>query len=113
MVVFRDHEEEIKSILQRLDIYFFEDEQKIMEQFDKSFKSFVITGLGKITAHKWIDTQRRISLGVLPDGMMIGIPQILYETQPSYSIESSSYSSAGFIHKEKFVELFELYRSLK
>lgn len=81
-----------------------------MEQFDTKNLSFYITGQGGNTAYKYLDSRRRICLGLVPDGTMIGLPQILFENQPMYTIEANSYCAVGSISLAKFKELFDRYK---
>ena len=60
-----------------------------------------------------MDKQRRICLGVIPNGTLLGITQVLFDNDPNYEIEANAYCSVGFVHRDKFIELFERFRSLR
>ena len=95
--VFHNRFKVIKNILEKLDVMYYEAEQKIMEQFDDDFRSFIITGQGLCLAYEYLDNRKKIFLGAIPEGGLIGLTQVLFQSLPYYSIETSSYCTVGII----------------
>lgn len=84
--MFRDKQDEIEFLLQRIGICFYEPEQQIMSQYDESFRQMIITGTGLSRVFKYIDTRKRILLGNLREGSLVGEINVVFDSAPVYSI---------------------------
>ena len=111
--MFRDKKHEIEFLLQRIGICFFEPEQQIMSQYDENFRQLIITGAGLCQVFKYIDWRKRIYLGNLKEGSLVGEIQVMFDSDPVYSIECMSYCTIGIISKEKFWELITNFPEMK
>lgn len=95
ITIFYQQEEVIRAILHRIELNYFEAEQTISRQGEKSAAPLMIMGEGCNTAYMMLDSRTKICLGLIPDGTMIGLPQILFDCENFYSIEATSYCSAS------------------
>lgn len=50
--------------------------------------------------YKYIDSRKRIYLGDLKEGSLLGEIQVVFDSNPTFSIECMSYCTVGVIHKE-------------
>ena len=82
-------------------------EELIVRQSEKSPAPLMIMGEGVNTAYMMMDSRTKICLGLIPDGTMVGLPQILFGCDSSYSIEATSYCSASSLTTEKLNEVFD------
>lgn len=85
----------------------------IINEGDRSQAQLLIMGQGVNTAYKLLDSKTKICMGLIPDGSIIGLPQVMFDFQPTFSIEASSYCSVAFLHYEKLSEIFELFKQLR
>ena len=70
-------------------------------------------GVGCNTAYMMLDSRTKICLGLLPDGTMTGLPQILFDCENFYSIEATSYCSASSLSLERLNEVFDKHMNLR
>lgn len=71
--IFMDRHKEIDFVLERIDISFYEPEQRIMEQFDENFRRLLITGDGICKVYKYFDSRQRLCLGDMKEGSLVGV----------------------------------------
>lgn len=57
-----------------------------MSQYDESFRQMIITGTGLSRVFKYIDTRKRILLGNLREGSLVGEINVVFDSAPVYSI---------------------------
>lgn len=84
-----------------------------MKQFDETFRHLLITGNGTCKVWKYFDSRQRLGLGDVRQGSLIGVTQVLFDTNPVYTIETQSYCSVGVVANTKFWELITAYPDLK
>ena len=63
------------------------------------------TGEGHCSVYKNIDTSKRIQLGEVNEGTMIGAISVLFNIPPILTIESHSYCSMVMIKNKCFNEM--------
>jgi hypothetical protein len=108
-----DRNEEIDFLLRKLDISFYEPEFKIMSQFQEEFNQLIITGNGFCKVFKYFDTRKRLCLGTIEEGQLLGVPQVLFECKPFYTIETMSYCTIGFISNTAVKDLMTSFHDMK
>ena len=84
-----------------------------MRQYDESFRQLIITGAGVSQVYKYIDSRKRIFLGNLKEGSLVGEIQVIFDSDPTYSIECMSYCTIGIITKDKFWEFIASFPEMK
>ena len=96
-IVFKNYPEEAQIMLDHIEIRFFSPEESIIAQYDHRFRAIYVTGQGLCTVYLQFTTRQRYTLGKLCEGSIIGEAQVIFDSDPPYSVESSSYSTVGCI----------------
>ena len=73
----------------------------------------IITGAGLSRVFKYLDSRKRIFLGNLKEGALVGEIQVVFDSSPVYSIECMTYCTIGVITKENFWEMITNFPEMK
>ena len=84
-------------MIEQIELNFFEPEQIIVKQYEKSDRRVFITGAGLCTVYQYQDSRTRICLGFLEQGTMIGEVQCVFDSDPLITVEAGSYCTVAII----------------
>lgn len=84
-------------------------EYEIMRQYDDTtLKQAIVIGAGVCNIYKYFDTRKRIWMGELNPGELRGETQLLFDSEPTYSLETKTYCTIGAISKNDFLDMCSL-----
>jgi len=110
---FNGNEEFIQDLLNVVSFKFSTPEEKILKEMDSEGKDVFFNVVGLLNAFKQITTTRRIKLGQLMPGQIIGYEQAILGSNHRVTYETVSYSTLGQIRQKEFNKVLFRFGSLR
>lgn len=102
-----NHPNIISALVSKLGLMYLEPEQVIIEQYQVNAKNLYFTSAGHLNVFYFYTSLKRIELGTVVEGKMLGETEIIFQRNPVIQVESKSYTTLGVIEEEDSLAILQ------